>query len=85
LHIENIEEIKMSNWISTIDKKPEINKPILCIGINEDGEFLAPNVCTLHDNGKYIIGYQFNSERAIGFYIETYVSHWMELPENPKE
>lgn len=74
----------MSKWISVHDMVPEVNTPILCVGCDDDGNYLTPNVCTLQDNGKYIIGYKFNSDRAIGFFIETFVTHWMPLPEPPE-
>jgi hypothetical protein len=75
----------MKNWISVHDIEPNANEPVLCIGCNEEGEFLAPVVATLHDDGKFIIGYRFYGDRAIGFFVETNVTHWMPLPELPIE
>ena len=75
----------MSNWISVNDIEPSINEPILCIGRNGEGEFLSPVVASLQEDGKFIIGYRFNDDRVIGFFFETFPTHWMPMPDEPKE
>lgn len=74
----------MSDWISVDSKSPDVGKPVLCVGISDDGEFLAPVVASLQDDGRFIIGYRFHDERVIGFFFETFVTHWMQLPEMPE-
>lgn len=74
-----------NEWMSLEDSFPETGKEMLCIGINEDGEFLAPIVATLHSNGRFICGYSFQGGRDIGFYFETFPTHWMLLPDAPKD
>lgn len=73
----------MSKWISVDDALPEVGEPILCVGTRDDGGILAPLVAVLHDDGKFITGYRFAGDRVIGFFVETFATHWMPLPELP--
>ena len=73
----------MADWISVEDKLPEVNEPVLCVGMCEDGDFLAPVVASLQQDGKFIIGYRFHGDRVIGFFVETFATHWMPLPPPP--
>lgn len=75
----------MSKWININDNQPVVGDPVLCVGMSSDDDFLAPVVASLQDDGKFIIGYRFHDERVIGFFFETFVTHWMPLPESPKQ
>lgn len=68
------------NWVKVSEAMPDVGVPVLCVGCDDDGEFLAPIVATMQDNGKFICGYRFHGGREIGFYMETNVVKWMPLP-----
>ena len=72
-----------NEWISLEDCPPDIGEPVLCVGMSYGGEFLAPAVANLQEDGKFIIGYRFHDERVIGFFFETFPTHWMPLPAPP--
>lgn len=73
----------MSKWISVKECLPEIDTQVLCVGVDSNGDFLSPLVATLRGNGKFIVGYSFCGDRDIGFYIETFVTHWQPMIDLP--
>jgi hypothetical protein len=77
LHIENIEEIKMSNWTNVKDELP-----------SSDGQYLVK----FHKNpfnGKGMAVSEFTESIYPNFDYDRIhldsVTHWMELPEPPRE
>ena len=76
--------MKMSKWISVKDALPEVGLNVITIGVNADGDMLSPIVAVQECNGKFICGYRFCGDREIGFFIETFPTHWMLLPEPPE-
>lgn len=73
----------MSDWISVDDRLPKVGESVITVGVDNDGCFLSPVCAALRDNSKFIVGYSFHGDREIGFYIETFPTHWMPLPEPP--
>lgn len=72
-------------WISVKDNLPNMFESVLTIGADSDGEMLTPIVATIQDDGKFISGYKFAGDRSIGFYFETFPTHWMPLPSAPND
>lgn len=77
----------MSKWISVDDKLPDVGDSVLSVGSSpkEEGVFLSPVVCSIQKDGRFMIGYSFEGSRKIGFFVETFPTHWMPLPEPPKD
>lgn len=74
----------MSEWIRVDERLPSVSSNVLCVGVDSEGEFLAPVAATLHEDGKFICGYKFGGDRVVGFYVETLPTHWMPMPNPPK-
>jgi len=78
-----------TNWISVKDKLPERQKPVLVYVppySDKDEEYIghvAMAYYTHSANGGYWAGTDGNVYGAIGIIHEP--SHWMPLPESPKE
>jgi hypothetical protein len=76
-------------WISIKDKLPSFDQEVLAIGRRryEEGSFkesLSIRLCTFYQKSRFR-DYQwiFNTHCCDDYLIE--VTHWMPLPESPKE
>lgn len=74
LHIENIEEIKMSSWISVDEKLPNLEEEVLCFF-----DFGVHSVMKFKSNGRFKHSMQKHDS-----WSES-VTHWMPLPDAPEE
>ena len=73
---EAVGGIKMSKWISVKDKMPEPSRYVACIAKRNPFSRFMPMVARIEKNGwANPITEQYISE----------VTHWMPLPEPPKE
>ena len=78
----------MPKWISVKDKLPKINNKYLCVLNN-----CAISICSFAHNLKKVDKYDFNTNKSgwydydseWGYYEVSNVTHWMPLPELPKE
>lgn len=74
----------MSEWISVEDRLPDVGQQVLCLGIepfeDEEGNTSHRNVYDLGEIEKK--GY---SLAMYAYDFDAYATHWMPLPEPPKE
>ena len=78
----------MSKWVSVKDKLPKKNNDYLCV-LNTH----TISVCSFAHNLKKVDKYDFDAKKSgwydydseWGYYEITNVTHWMPLPELPKE
>ena len=78
----------MSEWISVDDRLPEYGVAVTTIGKNEDGLWTTPITAQLYIDGekqRFISGFSFGGDRLIRTMVETKPTHWMLLPEPPKD
>ena len=86
----------MSEWISVKDKLPEKDEQYLVYKVYKGpnfNEFGLQEVCGFATNLKDIDDEWFTKKRAgfyeydseVGFYEPAGITHWMPLPEPPKE
>ena len=84
--------VTVQEWISVKDRLPELNEIVLAV-LNEPNKRLnypyEEKTLLLFRRGyKYITGYEEKWERPFGAETRDYndeVTHWMPLPEPPKE
>lgn len=69
---ETIEKLKNPRWIPVTERLPDVGKDVLC--------FCRANIC-------FVLGWDGNHwhEGADRYYMSGFVTHWMPLPEPPKE
>ena len=65
-----IEELQKPKWISVTERLPEEKENVLC-------RCWENRVRILYFNGEVWV--------VVGAYIKSFVTHWMPLPEPPKE
>jgi hypothetical protein len=73
-------QLEERQWISVKDRLPFYNKWVIAI-IYEDNQFYVPFSC------QYVEGkFQNDDDERLGILDYTYkVTHWMPLPESPKQ
>lgn len=83
-YIDYLRSLPVNRWISVGDKQPENNKLVLCYAQSTTGEGCCYILGTLSNDEFWFL--QANDGQHLSFpNLHLVVTHWMPLPEPPKE